>query len=42
MIGDKRWEEWMARLCKPFTRAAVKYFDVAEADAAGAWVSEGV
>ncbi len=42
MVGDRQWEAWMSRLCKPFTRAAVRYFDVSEADAARAWISEGV
>lgn len=40
MIGDRRWEEWMVRLCKPFTRAAVRYFDSSEAEAAWAWIRE--
>jgi hypothetical protein len=41
LVGDRRWEEWMAVLCKPFTKAEVKYFDAMEADAAWAWVHEG-
>ena len=40
MVGDKKWEEWMAKVCKPFTAATVKYFDAGELDAAWAWVSE--
>jgi len=32
LVGDEQWEEWMARLCKPFTRAAVKYFDADQAE----------
>src|SRR4051794_2519632 len=27
LVGEKKWEEWMAKVCKPFTRAKVKYFD---------------
>ena len=27
MVGDRRWEKWMASVCKPFTKAKVKYFD---------------
>ena len=42
LVGDKQWEEWMARLCKPFTRAAVKYFDADHADSAWAWVQEDI
>jgi len=39
LVGDKTWEEWMAKVCKPFTAATVKYFDASELDAAWAWVS---
>jgi hypothetical protein len=38
MVGDKTWEEWMAKVCKPFTAAKVKYFDAASMDAAQAWL----
>ena len=38
LVGDRKWEEWMARLCKPFTRAEVKYFDVQELDQAWVWL----
>jgi hypothetical protein len=40
LVGEKKWEEWMAKVCKPFTMAKVKYFDASEADAAKAWVHE--
>jgi hypothetical protein len=39
-VGDKSWEKWMAVVCKPFTLAKVRYFDVAELDAAKAWLAE--
>jgi len=42
MVGDRSWQEWMARFCRPFTAAEVRYFDRTEADAAWAWVGEGV
>lgn len=42
IVGDKRWEAGMAAICKPFTTAAVKYFDVADATHAAEWVREGV
>lgn len=38
LIGDKKWEEWMARLCTPFTQASVKYFDTEHTEDAWAWV----
>ncbi len=38
IVGDKKWEEWMAKICKPFTSATVKYFDAHERDAAWEWL----
>ena len=38
LVGEKKWEEWMAKVCKPFTMATIKYFDAADMDAAWAWV----
>ncbi len=38
MVGDKKWEEWMAKICRPFTGAKIKYFDATETDAARAWI----
>ncbi|WP_435011725.1 STAS/SEC14 domain-containing protein [Tundrisphaera lichenicola] len=40
LVGDEKWEEWMARFCKPFTRATVRYFDAHEAELARSWVKE--
>ncbi|WP_152051010.1 SpoIIAA family protein [Tautonia marina] len=40
LVGDKKWQEWMTRFCKPFTRANVKYFDASEVEAAWAWLGE--
>ena len=40
LVGDKWWEQWMANVCKPFTMAKIQYFDIAEAEAARAWVIE--
>ena len=40
LVGDRRWEEWMAIFCKPFTRAEVRYFNVADDAAAWAWLRE--
>ena len=42
MVGEKTWEEWMAKVCKPFTRATIRYFDHAEAEQARAWIEEGL
>jgi len=40
LVGEKKWEEWMAKVCKPFTMAKVKYFDASELDAARQWLEE--
>lgn len=40
LVGEKTWEKWMASVCRPFTMATLKYFDVSEIDAAWAWVAE--
>ena len=40
LVGEKKWEEWMAKVCKPFTMAKIKYFDASEVDAAWAWLRE--
>jgi hypothetical protein len=41
LVGDKVWEKWMAKVCKPFTMAKIMYFDAKEIDAAKAWLAEG-
>lgn len=38
LVGDKKWEEWMAKVCAPFTLAKVRYFDVSDAEAAWGWL----
>ncbi len=40
LVGEKTWEKWMAQVCKPFTMAKLKYFDVRELDEAWAWLAE--
>jgi hypothetical protein len=40
LVGDKAWEKWMAAVCKPFTMAKIRYFDVSEMDNAKKWISE--
>jgi hypothetical protein len=40
LVGEKKWEEWMAKVCKPFTMAKINYFDVSQIDAAKAWLAE--
>ena len=40
LVGEKTWEKWMAKVCKPFTMAKIMYFDVAEIDKAWVWLAE--
>src|SRR5262245_48614538 len=40
LVGEKKWEAWMAKVCKPFTLAKIKYFDASDIDAAWAWLRE--
>ena len=40
LVGEKKWEEWMAKVCKPFTMAKIRYFDASESGAAWAWLGE--
>jgi hypothetical protein len=41
MVGDTRWQEWMAWLAKPFTAAEVRYFDRTALPAARTWARAG-
>jgi hypothetical protein len=40
LVGDEKWEKWMATVCKPFTMAKIRYFDSAELAAAEDWLAE--
>ena len=40
LVGDKKWEEWMAKVCQPFTQAKLQYFDVSQTEAAWKWLAE--
>ena len=40
IVGDRKWEEWMAKFCKPFTKASVSYFGADQMNAAWAWLGE--
>lgn len=39
LVGEETWEEWMAKVCRPFTLAKIRYFDVADIDQAWEWIS---
>jgi hypothetical protein len=40
MVGDKTWEKWMAKVCKPFTMAKLRYFDSKQLEEAKKWLAE--
>jgi hypothetical protein len=40
IVGDKRWEKWLADLVKPFYAKDGKFFHPEEADKAWAWLRE--
>jgi hypothetical protein len=40
LVGDRKWQQWMAKICKPFTLAKLKYFDVSEIESAWQWLAE--
>ena len=40
LVGEKAWEKWMAKVCKPFTMAKIRYFDVAQLADAWTWLKE--
>lgn len=39
LVGEKKWEEWMATFCKPFTRAQIRYFDHSQEQDARSWIA---
>jgi hypothetical protein len=42
LVGDKKWEAWMPRVCKPFSLAKIRYFDVHQIEEARSWIKEGL
>ncbi|MBP8113726.1 MAG: STAS/SEC14 domain-containing protein [Chitinophagaceae bacterium] len=38
IVGVKKWEEWMRSVMKPFAKARVKYFDLADKEQAKEWI----
>jgi hypothetical protein len=40
IIGDRKWEEMMATVCKPFTHATIQYFDESASDTAWSWIEQ--
>jgi hypothetical protein len=42
LVGEKKWEMYMAKVCKPFTMAKIQYFDAARLEEAREWIREGL
>ena len=40
IVGDRKWEKAMAIVCKPFTRAKVRYFEMTDLESASSWIVE--
>jgi hypothetical protein len=40
LVGDRTWEKWMAKVCQPFTRAKIEYFDAQNIERAWTWLAE--
>ena len=38
VVGEKNWQEWMTTICRPFTKATIRYFDHAAAAEARGWL----
>jgi len=41
VVGDRRWEEWLTAICKPFTVAELRYFDIGDIEQAEEWLLTG-
>jgi hypothetical protein len=37
-IGEKKWQEWMVQLCRPFTSAKIRYFEPKQSAEAVDWL----
>lgn len=42
IVGDRQWEKAMVAVCRPFTRARIRYFDIDDLHDASDWVSENI
>ena len=42
IVGDRQWEKAMVQLCRPFTRARIRYFEIDDLFDANDWIREGI
>ena len=40
IVGEKKWQEWMTQIMKPFTDSDIRYYDIAEREDAKAWLQK--
>ena len=40
LVGERKWQEWMDRLVRPFLPTDTRYFDHAQASEARRWILE--
>jgi hypothetical protein len=40
LVGDAKWEAWMATFCRPFTSAQIRFFDRAQVEEAQRWIAD--
>jgi ubiquinone/menaquinone biosynthesis C-methylase UbiE len=40
IAGERNWQKWMGKVCRPFTSAGIRYFNNAELDRARGWLRE--
>jgi hypothetical protein len=40
VVGENRWQEWMASFCMPFTTGELRFFHQGQIEGARAWLRE--
>jgi hypothetical protein len=40
IVGDKKWQKWLASIADPFYAREAKFFQTDESDAAWAWLNQ--
>ena len=40
MVGDKKWQGWIAQFMKPFTNAEIDYFSLEDRKTAKQWIKK--
>lgn len=38
VVGETKWQEWMTAVCRPFTKATIRYFDHSAVEDANTWL----